>query len=76
MTLLEFILKWKVNNSLLASKLRITRGAFSNKLNQNHDTKFTEKEIVQLKTILREMYADMDNVTDIEFNEALSAILS
>jgi len=76
MTLLQFIQKWKVNNSLLASKLGMTRGAFHNKINPNHETEFTDKEKIKLKEVLRELYTDLDTVTDIEFNEVLAAIVS
>lgn len=70
----EVIEKWKLNKGLLASKMQMPLGTFCNKLSAKHPTKFSEAEIVRLKGVLIELRNDLDSVTDIDFNEALSAI--
>ncbi len=71
----EIIEKWKLNKGLLASKMEMPLGTFCNKLSPKHPTKFSEQEIIKLKGVLIELRNDLDSVTDIDFNEALSAIV-
>lgn len=71
----EIIEKWKLNKGLLASKMEMPLGTFCNKLSPKHPTKFLDREIVRLKGILIELRNDLDNVTDIDFNEALAVLV-
>jgi hypothetical protein len=50
-------------------------GTFCNKLNPKHPTKFTDAEIIRLKIVLKELQVDLENVSDIEFNDALKTIV-
>jgi hypothetical protein len=50
-------------------------GTFCNKLSAKHPTKFSEQEVIKLKGVLIELRNDLDSVTDIDFNEALNAIV-
>lgn len=70
----QVIEKWKINKGLLASKMEMPLGTFCNKLSQKHPTQFSGSETVKLKGILIEMRNDLDEVTDIDFNEALKTI--
>lgn len=72
----EVIEKWKLNKGLLASKMEMPLGTFCNKLSEKHTTKFSEAEIIKLKGVLIELRNDLDAVTDIEFNDALSVIVN
>ena len=38
-------------------------------------TKFTNKEIIRLKMVLRELQGDLEGVSNIEFNDALKSIV-
>lgn len=67
----EIINKWLLNKELLASKMEMNVVLFEAKLN----TKFTDLELIRLKGILIELRNDLDNVTDIDFNDALKSIL-
>lgn len=60
--------KWKLNKSVLAHKMNMTNTTFNKKV---ENSSFTEKEIVQLKMILRELYYDLDELIGIDFNDAL-----
>jgi len=71
----KVIEKWKLNKGHLASKMNMPLGTFCNKLNPKHTASFSDAEIIQLKGVLRELSADLDAVTDIEFNDALNAIV-
>lgn len=70
----QVIENWKINKGVLASKMQMPLGTFCNKLNPNHATKFSDAEIVRLKGVLIELSADIDGVTNIDFNEALRGI--
>lgn len=70
----EIIEKWKLNKGHLASKLEMPLGTFCNKLNPKHSAYFTDKEIIRLKMVLKELSADLDNVSQIDFNDSLKAI--
>lgn len=72
----EVIENWKINKGLLASKMEMPLGTFCNKLSEKHPTKFSEAEIIKLKGVLIELRNDLDAVTDIEFNDALSVIVN
>lgn len=50
------------------------KGTFNNKLNPTHASEFSEAEHVKLIGVLREMATDIDSVTDIDFNTALSIL--
>jgi len=54
--------------------MQMPLGTFCNKLSTKHPTKFLDKEIIRLKGILIELRNDIDSVTDIDFNEALSVL--
>ena len=71
----EIIEKWKINKGLLASKMGMLTGTFCNKLNPGHSTQFTDTEIIRLKMVLKELSADLDKATGIDFNDALNAVI-
>ena len=66
--------KWKLNRAVLASKMGMPKGTFNNKLNPTHASTFSDAEHVKLIGVLREMSIDIDSVTDIDFNTALSIL--
>lgn len=70
--MLEVIKKWKLNQTLLAQKMGMSKVVFGNKLNGNG---FSEDELVRLKMVLRELYSDLDDVIDIDFNDMLKSII-
>lgn len=70
--MLEVIKKWKLNQTLLAQKMGMSRVLFGNKLNGDG---FSEDELVRLKMVLRELYSDLDGVIDIDFNDMLKSII-
>lgn len=51
------------------------KGTFNNKLNPSHASAFSNEENIKLIGVLREMSMDIDSVTDIDFNDALKAII-
>lgn len=59
----------------MASKMDMPKGTFNNKLNANHSSNFSDAENIKLIGVLREMVTDIDSVTDIDFNNALSTIV-
>ena len=69
------IKKWKINKSLLAEKMGMTNTTFNNKLNSSNAGEFTDKELIQLKMVLKEMYADLDKAINIDFNDVMLAIV-
>jgi hypothetical protein len=71
----ETIDKWKLNKGLLATKMQMPTGTFCNKLSAKHPTKFSDAELIKLKGILIELRNELDAVTDIEFNSALTALV-
>ena len=75
LSLQEAIEKWKINKGLLASKLEMPLGTFCNKLSPKHPTKFSDAETVKLKGVLIEMSNELDSITDIDFNAALTVII-
>lgn len=70
--MLEVIKKWKLNQTLLAQKMGMSKVVFGNKLNGDG---FSDDELIRLKMILRELYSDLDDVLDIEFNDMLKSII-
>lgn len=72
----EIIEKWKLNKGLLASKMEMPLGTFCNKLSDKHTAYFTDVEKIKLKGVLIELRNDLDNVTDIDFNDALNVIVN
>lgn len=71
----KIINKWKINKSVLAQKMGMTNTTFNKKLDSRKTTEFTDKELIQLKMILREMCGDLEEVIEIDFNGAISAIV-
>ena len=71
----KIINKWKINKSLLAEKMGMTNTTFNKKLDSSKSTEFTDKELIQLKMILREMCGDLEEVIEIDFNDALKKII-
>jgi len=67
--------KWKLNKSLLASKMNMTTTTFCNKVNGKGTNGFNDKETIQLKMVLKELYIDLDKVIDIDFNDALDIMI-
>lgn len=74
-TIETIIKKWKINKSLLAEKMGMTNTTFNKKLDSSKDGEFTDKELVQLKMILKEMCSDLEEVIEIDFNDAMSLIV-
>lgn len=70
----EIIQKWKLNKNLLASKLKMLKGTFNNKLNPDHKDKFTSDELILLRSALLELRKDLDGVNEISFDEAMKII--
>lgn len=71
----KVIENWKLNKGLLASKMGMPEGTFNNKLSEKHTAYFTDAEIIKLKGVLIELRNDIDADTDIDFNDALKAML-
>jgi len=70
--MLEVIKKWKLNQTLLAQKMCMSKVVFGNKLNDNS---FSDDEKIKLKMILRELYSDLDGIIEIDFNDMLKSII-
>jgi hypothetical protein len=51
------------------------KGTFNNKLSASHASQFSNEENIKLIGILRDMAKDIDSVTDIDFNDALKALV-
>jgi len=71
----EIVEKWKLNKGVLASKMEMPLGTFCNKLNPTHSAYFTDKEIIRLKLVLKEISSDLDGISQIDFNDALKGAL-
>jgi hypothetical protein len=71
----EIIDKWKINKSVLATRMGMTNTTFNKKLSVCHTNSFSDTELVQLKMILREMNSDLESIIDIDFNDALKLML-
>lgn len=68
----EIIDKWKINKSVLASKMNMTNTTFNKKLKNDS---FADEELIQLKQVLNEMSSDIDSIAGIDFNDALKLIV-
>ena len=64
--------KWKLNKSLLSSKMDMTLTTFCNKLK---DDKFTDKETIRLKMVLKELYVDLEPLIELDFNNVLKTMV-
>lgn len=69
------IKKWKINKSLLASKMGMTNTTFNKKLDSSNTNSFNESEIVQLKMLLKDMSDDLESVAGVDFNDALKLMV-
>lgn len=67
--------KWKINKSVLASKMGMTNTTFNKKLSQKSKNNFSDAELVQLKMILKEMNSDIDSIVEVDFNDALKMMV-
>lgn len=64
-----------INKAHLASKMKMPVGTFKNKLNEKlTQYRFSVDEENQLKEILLDMAADIQDVAGMTFNEALKKI--
>jgi len=70
----NLINKWKLNKSLLASKMGMTTTTFCNKVNGKDKNHFNDVELIQLKMILKELYGDLELAIEIDFNDALKVM--
>jgi len=50
-------------------------GTFNNKLSPKHLSKFTQDEMLKLRTVMIELMNEIDKATDIEFEDALKILL-
>lgn len=76
LTLQTLISQWKLNRVLLASKMNMPVGTFKNKLSDKQIAySFTTEETEQLKSVLMDMSADIQEVAGISFNDALKKIV-
>lgn len=71
----ELIENWKLNKTLLASKMGMSKSFFNNKLMERKPYSFNDEEIERLKNILIELRNDLEKIDQIEFNKALSIIV-
>ena len=72
----EIIIRWKLNRPLLASKIGMPLGTFNNKVSPNHSSCFSQDELLKLRTALLELMSEIDDATDIEFEDAIKTILN
>lgn len=72
----KLIEKWKINKGLLAKKMNMPLGTFCNKLSPKHTSTFSEEETIQLKLVLKEMRDNISNEIEIDFNDALSMLVT
>lgn len=70
----EIIIKWKINQTLLAEKMGLPKTTFVKNLKGQQYYKFTPEQINKLKGILVELRTDLEAVDDMDFNEALRII--
>ena len=63
---------WKLNKSLLASKINMSNVVFCKKIKDNN---FTEAEQIRLKMVLKELYVDLESVIDVDFNDVLKQLI-
>lgn len=72
--MIDLIIRWRLNRALLASKMEMPKGTFNNKLSPSHATKFSPDEWQKLKCVLIDLRTELQEIDDIEFNEALQII--
>lgn len=70
----EIIEKWKLNKTLLAEKLGMPKGTLSHCLAGKQYYTFSEVQLEKLKVILIELRNDLDQIDQVDFNEALRII--
>lgn len=64
MTLEELLDKWKINRTMLASKMGMTKGLFCNKLSDKTPKyRFFPEELERLYAILAELKSDLELTT-------------
>ncbi|PIY10124.1 MAG: hypothetical protein COZ18_06700 [Flexibacter sp. CG_4_10_14_3_um_filter_32_15] len=63
MKLEQLIDKWRINQSLLAEKLNITRGSFSQKLRKKDNQYFTKEQEDKIKEVIKELGKDVDSIS-------------
>lgn len=59
----------------MAEKMGMTNTTFNKKLDSSKTSEFNNDELLQLKMILREMCGDLEEVIEIDFNDALKKIV-
>lgn len=62
MELEQFINKWKINQSLLAKKLGMTKGSFSTKLRNERNQSFSNEQKERIKDIIQELNKDTNSI--------------
>jgi len=70
----EIVSKWRLNRTLLAEKMSMTKTTFVKSLNGQKYYRFTDEQLRKLKSILVELRTDLEAVDDVDFNEALRII--
>lgn len=70
----EIVTKWKLNQTLLAEKMGMTKTTFVKSLNGQKYYKFTDDQLNKLKGILVELRTDLEAVDDMDFNDVLRII--
>lgn len=69
MNLHEIVKKWKINHGLLAKGIDMPKGTFSNKINPNHYSKFTDLEKSNIRTFFNQMITDLTLFNENENNQ-------
>ncbi|PIY11231.1 MAG: hypothetical protein COZ18_04445 [Flexibacter sp. CG_4_10_14_3_um_filter_32_15] len=59
----QLINKWKINQSLLAEKLGMTKNSFSEKLRNKKSQYFSDEQKEQIRTIIQELHNDTDSIS-------------
>ncbi len=70
----EIIIQWKLNRVLLASKMKMSKDTFSQKVLGKNNS-FTKEERMKLRNVLIELLNELDRVTDIDFDVAIKTVL-
>lgn len=70
----EVIDKWRLNRTLLAEKMGMSKDAFNKKLNEQDGRFLDEQETRELSKILLELKTDLESGEVDEFNDALRLI--
>jgi hypothetical protein len=64
--------KWKINKSVLATRMSMTNTTFNKKLANDS---FADAELIQLKMILKELRDDLSDIIDIDFNDSIKLMI-